>query len=200
MAEARRQSGPAYLGLMQRIRVPLGFLLAPLLLIVAHPNRASMALGAGVAVLGLALRAWASGHLRKNDELTISGPYAHTRNPLYLGTLVLGIGISICSGALWFVALFGIAYLLVYVPVMIAEARTMQALFPDEYDRYSSRVSMFLPWALGGAGVEGGPVSGSGNKPSRRGFDSSLYLKHREYRAAAGTLAVLLLLLIKEYF
>jgi len=59
---------------------------------------------------------------------------------------------------------------------------------------------MFLPWALGGAGVQGGPVPGSGNKPSGRGFDSSLYLKHREYRAAAGTLAVLLLLLIKEYF
>jgi protein-S-isoprenylcysteine O-methyltransferase Ste14 len=200
MAEARRQSGPAYLGLMQRIRVPLGFLLAPLLLIIAHPNRASMALGASVAVVGLALRAWASGHLRKNDELTISGPYAHTRNPLYLGTLVLGIGISICSAVLWFVALFAIAYLLVYFPVMIAEARTMRALFPDEYHRYSSRVPIFLPWALGGAGGREGPVPGSGNKASPRGFDSSLYLKHREYRAAAGTLAVLLLLLIKEYF
>jgi protein-S-isoprenylcysteine O-methyltransferase Ste14 len=196
MAEARRQSGPAYLGLMQRIRVPFGFLLAPLMLIIAHPNRASMALGAGVAVLGLALRAWASGHLRKNDELTISGPYAHTRNPLYLGTLVLGIGISICSGALWFVALFGFAYLLVYVPVMIAEARTMRALFPDEYDRYSSRVPMFLPWV---ANRRGNSAPSDRNRPSLRAFDSSLYVKHREYRAAAGTAAVLLLLLIKEY-
>ena len=113
MAEARRQSPPAYLSLMQRIRVPLGFLLAPLMLITAHPTHASMAMGSAVAALGLALRAWASGHLRKNDELTVSGPYAHTRNPLYLGTLVLGIGVSICTGVKWFAALFGILYLLV---------------------------------------------------------------------------------------
>src|SRR5215467_1757708 len=193
MAEARRQNGsPTYLALMQRVRVPLGFILAPLMLIVAHPNRASMALGAGVAALGLALRAWASGHLRKNDELAVSGPYAYTRNPLYLGTLVLGIGISICTGVAWFVALFGILYLLVYVPVMIAEARTMRELFPNDYEGYSSHVPMFLPF---GAKWRGDPSAG--RHTLVRSFDVSLYLKHREYRAAAGTLAVLLILLAK---
>jgi len=192
MAEARRQNGsPTYLALMQRVRVPLGFLLAPLMLIIAHPNRASMSLGAGVAVLGLALRAWASGHLRKNNELTVSGPYAYSRNPLYLGTLVLGIGISTCTGVPWFVALFGTLYLLVYVPVMIAEARTMRELFPEGYERYSSRVPIFLPWVTA--------WRASPYRESVRGFNASLYLKHREYRAAAGTLVVLLILLVKEY-
>jgi hypothetical protein len=158
-----------------------------------------MLLGASVAALGLALRAWASGHLRKNDELTVSGPYAYTRNPLYLGTLVLGIGVSICSGVPWFPALFGILYLLVYIPVMIAEARTMRELFPDEYERYSSRVPMFLPWAFHGANRRVGSAIDGRSEPPLRSFDGSRYVKHREYRAAAGTLAVLLLLLIKEY-
>src|SRR5215831_11096128 len=119
MAQAQEQRYQTYLSLMQRMRVPLGFLLIPVMLLAARPSRLSVAVGMGVAILGLALRAWASGHLRKNEELTVSGPYAYTRNPLYLVTLVLGIGISISSGVGWLVVLFVTLYLLIYVPVMI---------------------------------------------------------------------------------
>ncbi|HYM00763.1 MAG TPA: isoprenylcysteine carboxylmethyltransferase family protein, partial [Blastocatellia bacterium] len=136
---------PNLMKVMQRIRVPLGFATAPLLLILARPTRYSLISGGFIALLGLATRAWASGHLRKNERLATSGPYAFTRNPLYLGTFILGTGISVCSGSLIFIVFFEIAYLAVYVPVMIAEARTMNELFASEYPGYSRLVPLFLP-------------------------------------------------------
>ena len=119
--------------LAQRIRVPAGFILAPLLLISARPAVSSLAAGAFVALIGLWIRAWASGHVRKNQELTISGPYGHTRNPLYLGTFLLGTGVAVGGGTPWFVAVFAAFYLLIYVPVMMAEADTLRELFAEEY-------------------------------------------------------------------
>src|SRR6266542_2512731 len=98
-----RESRLTFKKLAQRIRVPAGFVLAPLLLISARPTLASLMAGAFVALIGLAIRAWASGHLKKNQELTTSGPYAHTRNPLYLGTFLLGTGVAVGGGAPWFV-------------------------------------------------------------------------------------------------
>src|SRR5947209_15369662 len=77
---------------MQRWRVPLGFACAGLFLLLAKPMPLTLAAGGAVALAGLALRAWASGHIRKNARLAVSGPYAYTRNPLYLGSLVLGLG------------------------------------------------------------------------------------------------------------
>ena len=180
----------------QRIRVPTGFVLAPLLLISARPTPASIALGAVVSVVGLMIRAWASGYLRKNQELTTSGPYARTRNPLYLGTFILGTGIAIASGALWFVALFMALYLLIYVPVMMAEAETMRQLFSREYDHYSRRVPLFLPSFL----PYRAPSIGDGREARiERRFDGARYLKHREYRAAVG-LAVIYALLAAKFF
>ena len=191
MAQAQEFRYRAFLSLMQRMRVPLGFLLTPVMLLAARPTSISVVLGMGVATLGLALRAWASGHLRKNEDLTVSGPYKYTRNPLYLGTFILGTGISISSGVFWLVVLFVVLYLIVYVPVMIAEARTMRNLFPDRYDAYSKRVPLFVPRVF--------PGRSSGSAEGLRKFDRSLYIKHREYRASLGALAVLLLLVLKEY-
>src|SRR5207253_870079 len=85
---------------MQRWRVPLGFACAALFLVLARPRPLTLIIGGAVALPGLALRTWASGHLRKNDALAVSGPYAYTRNPLYLGSFLIGLGFTIAAGRL----------------------------------------------------------------------------------------------------
>src|SRR5437763_9324665 len=99
MVEAPRSHRLRLLHLAQRIRVPAGLLQAPLLIIAAKPSPRTLLIGAAVALVGLLIRAWASGYLRKNMELATSGPYAYTRNPLYLGTFIMGGGIALASGA-----------------------------------------------------------------------------------------------------
>ena len=176
----------------QRIRVPAGFALAPLLVIAAKPTSRSLIIGAAVAFIGVMIRAWSSGYLKKNMELTTSGPYAHTRNPLYLGTFILGTGIAISSDAIWFVALFMTLYLLIYVPVMFAEAETLRKLFPAEYNQYSLSVPLFLPRLT--------PYGAAQKESGARRFALSQYAKHREYRAALGLVAVYALLAAKFLF
>ena len=177
----------------QRIRVPAGFILAPLLLIAARPTRASLIAGALLALAGLAIRAWASGHLRKNQELCVAGPYAYTRNPLYLGTFVMGIGVAVATSAPWFVALFIAFYLLIYLPVMSAEADYMRELFPDDYLTYSRQVPLFFPRP-----TRYRPPVVKGASSQR--FDVSLFLRHREYRAAIGVAFVLALIAARYFF
>lgn len=177
-----------FLSLAQRVRVPAGFFIAPVVLLMAKPSWLSIAWGGCVAAIGLGIRAWASGYLRKNEELATSGPYGYTRNPLYFGTFLLGSGVAINSGSVWVVVVFAALYLLIYVPVMIAEAEGLRALFPAEYDAYSRSVPLFAPRITPYRGVAAG-----------RRFDGSLYLRHREYRAAAGLVVVLALLAVKMY-
>jgi protein-S-isoprenylcysteine O-methyltransferase Ste14 len=192
MVEATENERKTFRQIAQRIRVPAGFVLAPLLLISAAPTWPTLAVGIGVAVVGLLIRAWASGYLRKNLELATSGPYAHTRNPLYLGTLLLGAGVSIAGGTLWFVALFASLYLAIYIPVMHAEAENLSRLFPEEFKDYSKRVPLLglrltpyrSPFNPGGADKE-------------KKYDFAQYLKHREYRALLGLLVVIALLVAK---
>lgn len=173
--------------LAQRLRVPLGFALVPIFLLLARPTSASIAAGAAVALAGATVRAWASGHLRKMTELTTTGPYAHTRNPLYLGTFLMVAGAALAGGHWWLGLLFGGAYLLVYVPVMLAEIDTLRELFPGQYDRWAAAVPLFFPRLT----------------PARLGaataarFDTGLYLKYREYRAALGLVAVFGFLIAK---
>jgi protein-S-isoprenylcysteine O-methyltransferase Ste14 len=170
--------------------VPIGFVLAPILVLAAKPSWASITAGGLVAAVGLAIRAWASGFLKKNEVLTTSGPYAYTRNPLYLGTFLLGIGVAVSAGVGWVVWLFAVLYLLVYVPVMIAEAETLESLFSSDYESYSRNVPLFAPRIS--------PYRGA--QQSEMSFEPSLYMKHREYRAALGLIGVLGVLAAKVYF
>jgi hypothetical protein len=143
----------------------------------------------------LGIRAWASGCLKKNEELATAGPYAYTRNPLYLGTLLLGAGVAVCTRSLWFAAVFGVFYILFYIPVMIAEADTLGKLFPDEYAAYSERTPLLLPRLTGFAMASRGRRRSSS---SGQVFDSALYMHHREYRALLGFLFVLSFLIVKS--
>src|SRR5499427_1021080 len=97
---------------MQRWRVPLGFACAALFRFFVQPTTGTLLIGAAVALPGLLLRAWASGHLRKNEALATTGPYAYTRNPLYLGSFLIGIGFTIAAGQVLLVIVFVIMILI----------------------------------------------------------------------------------------
>jgi protein-S-isoprenylcysteine O-methyltransferase Ste14 len=159
---------------IQRWRVPLGFLAVAVFLALAHPTWRLIAIGLPLTLLGLAVRAWASGHLRKNAELATSGPYSFTRNPLYFGSLLMLAGVLISGANLWLAGALLALYLLVYYPVMRSESRHMQDLFKVDYERWAAEVPLFIP-RLSPARMT-----------NAQSYDLSLYLKHREYRALIG--------------
>src|SRR5688500_2719594 len=114
---------------IQRWRVPLGFLCAAIFIFFAKPTGTALLAGACVSLLGLALRAWAAGHIRKNTQLATSGPYAFTRNPLYLGSFLLGLGFTIASGRWYLAVLFAALFIGIYVPTMRVAASTVAQLY-----------------------------------------------------------------------
>ncbi len=171
----------------RRIRVPLGFLFAVLYFWLARPTWRSMALGAVVIVPGLLIRALASGHVRKNEALATSGPYLYTRNPLYLGSLLIGIGFAIAARSWWVGIGLVIMFFAIYLPVMHNEEAFLRQRFP-EFDEYVRRVPRLFPRLVSSPNV--------GNEvPS--GFSPELYLKHREYNALVGALAMMAALAMK---
>jgi len=172
---------------LQRIRVPLGFLFGGVFLIFAKPTWPLIVFGFSVAMIGLVIRAWASGHIRKNSKLATSGPYAYTRNPLYLGSFILGLGFTIASGRWWLLLLLTVLFLGIYLRVMSVEADELKSIFGEEYRAYAVAVPLFFPGF-------GGSDDGS-NK-----FELDLYLRYREYRAIVGLLVVFLILAAKAYF
>lgn len=170
--------------LLQRVRVPLGFLFAILFIIFAHPTLLTMLIGGTVALVGLLVRGWASGHIRKVEKLAVSGPYGFTRNPLYLGSFLLGAGFMIAGGVWWLPIAFAVLYLGIYLPVMRVEEEDLTRIFGADFEEYKSAVPLFLPrltvW-----------------KRTDVKFDRKLYLRYREYRAAIGMAVAMGLLVIK---
>src|SRR5437660_8101724 len=179
---------------MQRWRVPLGFACAFVFILLAKPDKLSLAVGGTVALVGLLLRAWASGHIRKNSKLAVSGPYAHTRNPLYLGSFILGLGFTIAASSkpwLLFVlgGLFAALFLGIYLAVMRVESATLAELFGEEFRRYASAVPLLFPRLT--------PYRTDEDEAAAK-FDIALYLRYREYRAALGLLLAWSVLLLKS--
>ena len=138
------------------------------------------------------MRAWSAGHIRKNQTLAVTGPYAWTRNPLYLGSFVLGLGFTIASNRPALVLLFAALFLGIYLPVMRVEAATLQSLFGTDYRRYAEAVPLFFPRLTP-------HHEATANAPIAK-FDGSLYLRYREYQAALGTLAAWSILAAKAAF
>ena len=173
---------------MQRWRVPLGFLCGALFIVLARPNTLSLAIGGSIALFGLALRAWAAGHIRKNTALATSGPYAFTRNPLYLGSFILGVGFTIASGRpILLGILFAVLFLGIYLPVMRVESAALAEMFGEEYRAYARAVPLFLPRLTPYRDGKSGGVR----------FDSELYMRYREYRAMLGLIIAWGLLALK---
>ncbi|MBL8191631.1 MAG: isoprenylcysteine carboxylmethyltransferase family protein [Acidobacteria bacterium] len=170
---------------LQRLRVPIGFVTAILFAVFSRPSWTSLAVGIPLALAGALIRAWASGHLRKNAELATSGPYARTRNPLYFGSFVMAAGCAVAGGSWWIGVWLIVFFLAIYWPVMQAEAAHMQTLFGEAYARWSANVPLFLPRLTP---YQSGQI---------RSFDFNQYSHHREWRALIGLGLVFAVLILK---
>jgi protein-S-isoprenylcysteine O-methyltransferase Ste14 len=163
----------------RRIRVPLGFVFAVLYFWLARPTWPFLALGASVIIPGLLIRALASGHVRKNEALATSGPYAYTRNPLYLGSLLMGIGFAVAARSWWVGLVLVLMFFAIYIPVIREEEAFLRVKFP-EFEEYSRTVPRMFPRPKASSSI-----------PSAAEFSWDLYRKHREYNALLGVLAMM---------
>jgi protein-S-isoprenylcysteine O-methyltransferase Ste14 len=173
-----------YADVVARLRVPSGFLIVAVFAWFSHPDARSLGLGISVCLWGLALRAWAAGSLAKNQELSTGGPYAYTRNPLYIGTLIVAAGLAVAARSLGLAALFAAVFVFVYLPVIQNEQEHLRNLFAD-YADYAAQVPILWPRLT--------PFPQRKLSP----FRFSLYLRNQEYNAGAGFAAGMLFLLWK---
>ena len=157
-----------YAEVAARTRVPAGAVFAVAFLLLARPSWQSLGIGGLIALLGLLLRGWAAGHLAKYEKLTTSGPYAYTRNPLYLGTLISAAGCAVAGSHVGIALVAAVFFVLFYLPVIEEEERYLRETF-DGYAAYEKRVARFLPVQLF-------------QRRSADGFRLSLYMRNREPR------------------
>jgi protein-S-isoprenylcysteine O-methyltransferase Ste14 len=168
----------------QKVRVPLGFLIAAAVLYVAEPTRVSILVGMPVALVGALFRALAAGVIRKDSTLATSGVYALTRNPLYFGSSLLATGFAIMSANEIAAALIFIPFGLIYPRVMLREEEHLTRLFPEEFKLYRSKVPRFFPRLR---------LKVPGH------FSFAQYISNREYNTALGLGAGLLFFIAKSW-
>ena len=202
-----------------KIRLRAAWAMVPLYLFFARPTVTLMVAGLVVALAGVLIRGWAAGSIRKNKVLTTHGPYAFTRNPLYFGSFLIGIGFGIASGEWWIFGLFLVFFFVIYGKTMRREEKRLAELFGDEFDRYASAVPRFVPrfatWtdvtgatsparpAVAYAATHDGAVAvmdapaASPAPAAKPHFRLSRYLGHREYQALLGIAVMYIALVIK---
>lgn len=169
----------------RRIRVPLGFCFVIFYFWLARPTPQSLLVSLVLVVPGLLLRAYASGYVKKNAELTTTGPYAYTRNPLYLGSMMIAFGFAIAARSMWVAIALAVLFLLIYWPVILGEEEFLRAQFPG-YGAYARRVPRLLPrlWV---------------RDRVRAGFSLALYRKHREYNSLLGGICLYAVLMARIF-
>ena len=172
---------------VKHLRVPLGFLMAALYLAFARPTPVTMAVGVPIAFVGLLVRAWAAGHITKNNRLATTGPYAHTRNPLYFGSFLIASGFAIAAH--WSLLLLVIAFFVaVYGPTMERERVNVSGRFPEAYAEWERNVPSFVPR----------PIPWRSAEPAgQEKFSFALYKRHGEWRAALGFAAAVAWLIVR---
>lgn len=175
---------------MRRLRLKAVWLLILPFLWFSHPTPTVLTAGGLLALLGLVVRGWAAGTIHKERELTTTGPYAFTRNPLYVGSFFLGLGITVAGGHWIWPALFMAFYVGVYGKTMAGERDLLTGLFGDRYRAYAANVPAVIPrlapWR------EPGVVGG--------GFTLAQYVRNREWEAGVGALLGFLFLAGKWWF
>ena len=186
--DTQARSSVSWSRIARRIRVPLGFLFAVFYFWRARPDWISLALGGVVAAAGVFFRAMASGHVKKNEQLATTGPYAYCRNPLYLGSIIIAIGFAIGSRDFWVaIGIIGL-FSAIYVPVIRGEETFLREKFAG-FDDYAKRVPRMLPrFTAARYGDDDG------------GFSMALYLKHREWNALLGSVLLAGALILKMTF
>lgn len=173
-----------YADFVQRLRVACGFLLLIAFALLSRPSARSMLIGIPISLIGLLLRAWAAGHLAKDQQLATTGPYAYIRNPLYAGTLIVAAGTVIASRSLSLAIIFIGAFLVIYLPAIELEEQHLLEIFPA-YAAYAACVHRFLPMA-----------AWQGREAR---FSRALYFKNEEYKAALGFLLAVAWLISKRW-
>lgn len=166
-------------------RVRAGLLGAIASILIARVTPLSLLFGLAIALCGLSIRAWACGHLIKEKVLATSGPYRHTRNPLYFGNFILGIGVVVSANSWWTFIIFAVYFLIFYPVIILVEKGRMEKLFPQEYQEYSQKVPLVFPF-----------IRLKYPKKQQK-FDWRLYRKNKESRALIGTLVYWALFALK---
>jgi protein-S-isoprenylcysteine O-methyltransferase Ste14 len=172
----------------RRVRVPLGFVTAALFLVFARSTWALLGWSLVLVLPGLWLRGYAAGYVKKNAELTRTGPYAYTRNPLYLGSMLIAFGFAVAAGR-WSLGLLLVGlFLLIYVPTILSEETFLRGEFVD-FAEYARRVPRLLPRLT--------PARFPGAEAGAGRFDPARYRHHREYNAGMGAAAIYALLVLR---
>ncbi len=176
---------------LRKVRLRLVWLLILPFLWFARPTPTLLLVGVLLAALGLWIRAWAAGFIRKEEALATSGPYAHTRNPLYLGSFFLGLGVTTAGGQWIFVVLFLVFFIAVYGRTMRGEAELLEGLFGDAYRHYAANVPLLLPRVT--------PYHAPG-APGSTGFDLERWRGNKEYEALLGAVAAFAFLTLRLFW
>jgi len=172
----------------RRVRVPLGFVVAGIFMVFARPSWHTMAWSLLLVLPGLWLRGYAAGYVKKNAELTRTGPYAYTRNPLYLGSMAIAFGFAVAAGKIWLGVLLVVLFLAIYVPTILSEETFLRGAFPD-FEEYAKQVPRLLP-RLTPAHFTDADV-GVGR------FSQERYLHHHEYNSLMGAAAIYAALVLR---
>ena len=170
--------------MVQKLRVPLGFILGAAVLYVAEPTRTSILLGLPVAMVGAIFRALAAGVIKKDSRIATSGVYSLTRNPLYFGSSLLACGFAIMSWNDIAAILLLFPFVVIYPTVILREEAHLERLFPNEFRAYCSKVPRFFPRLTLGF---------------HRSFSLDLYLYNREYNTVLGLAGALAVLALKRW-
>lgn len=173
--------------LAQRTRVPVGTVLGVAFLVLMHPSARSLWIGGLIAFAGSLLRLWAAGHIEKGKVLTRGGPYALTRNPLYLGSFFMALGIIIAGQGYWLLLPFAAFFAAFYWPAMKAEEQELLNGYGEGFVAYSKSVPLFWP-----------RLRRPGGNAST--FCWSRVFRNREHRTVAGFLAAEALLIMLKIF
>ena len=175
----------------RRIRVPLGFVFAGVFLWLAQPTRKTMLLSLVLVMPGVWLRAYAAGYVRKNAELTRTGPYAYTRNPLYLGSMMIAFGFAVAAASWIILVALTVLFAAIYIPTIQGEEGYLREHFAG-FDEYAAKVPRLLP-RLKAAEF---PVN---ENASGGRFSSGQWRHHREYNALMGAGAIYLALAVRLF-
>lgn len=168
---------------LARLRVPLGFGFALLVIWLARPTGPLLLAGSAIAFVGELLRIWAAGHLNKSREVTASGPYQWFAHPLYVGSSVMGVGLAIASGSVIVAALIALYLGSTITAAIRSEEAFLRQKFGDQYDRYRR-----------------GEAGGRDAAAATRRFSVAQAKANHEYRAMLGVVLAVVVLSLKAAY
>ncbi len=174
---------------LDTIRLKFVWVLLPILLFFSEPSPSSFLCGVIVVLIGLGIRLWAAGFIEKYNSLTTAGPYAHTRNPLYLGTLFIGLGFALVSNEFLMVVVCSMFFCFVYVPKILQEVTDLEERFGVRYRMYAKEVPLVFP--------QHRPYQEPLLGDHHNRFRFRRYLFNREWEALLGSVLVFILLFLK---